>query len=395
MSVFLPVGSGLQLRRYLRLCGMALLCLAAAVSLVAGIRKELHASMDFQWSGARLVAHRVDPWKTYLEGDPGHDIIMTQDPNYLHELYVLMLPLGRLGFDAARAWWCAANVVFLAISIVLVARLYRLSTEQSVLLCALMFMSGPVRVAMANGQQSLFVLLCFALAFTVHRSLPRGAAFGVGFVKYSFAPVIVLMNLFRLRWAVLVSMALPIVAGLLIVWRMTGTKLSTLAVEPFRVAHLAVWPGYGDLMTAIQLSLRQLHAGGGGVFMLSSLLALAGALCFAVFLTVRRFEEGSEMALIALSSLVCFMHSIYDYVFLIFPLAILLQGRFRSRRTLIAAWCAMLYLLFFGIIQTYSRLYTPLAFVLTNLLAVSVLTGMIVAQARTLEPSPTLRTAGV
>lgn len=335
--------------------------------------------MDLQWSGAHLLSQGIDPWKTYLQGDPGHAIILTQDPNYLHELYVLMLPLGRLSFNDARALWCAANILFLAISLSLVARLYRLSRTQSILLGSLMLMSGPVRVALLNGQQSLFVLVCFVLAFSASTALPRGVALGLGYVKYSFAPVIVLVSLMRLRWRLLLSMALPILTGLLIVWRITGTSLPTLSIEPLRVAHLAVWPGYGDIMTAVQLSLHQLRPGFTGTFLLSSLLGLLGALAFALLLGRTRFKPGTELALIALASLICFTHSTYDYVFLIFPLAILLRRGFRSSPADLIAWAAMLYLLFFGIVQTYLHLYSKIGFVLSNLLALSVLTASIVS----------------
>ncbi len=368
---------------------LAILCLAAAISLAAGIRNGLHHGMDFQWSGAHLLSQRIDPWSIYLQGNPGHLIILTQDPDYLHELYVLMLPLGRLSFPDARAWWCATNVLFLAISLVLVARLYRLSHTQLFLLGTLMLMSGPVRVVLLNGQQSFFVLLCFALAFTSSRTLPRGVAFGMGLAKYSFAPVIVMVSLMRLRLKLLLSVAIPILVGLLIVWRITGTSLLTLAVEPFQVAHhaLAIWPGYGDIMSAVQLSIQQVRPDAPGSYMLIGLLGILSALGFALFLVRRRFDPGTELALIALASLICFTHSIYDYVFLVFPLAILLRRGFDRSRANIAGWAAILYLLFFGIVQTYLHLYGKTGFVLSNLLALSVLIASIVTRAGSIEAS--------
>ena len=68
----------------------------AFLSVADGIRNSILHSLDFQWSPARLLANHVDPWATYLAGDPSHRILLNQVPNDLHELYVAMLPFGYL-----------------------------------------------------------------------------------------------------------------------------------------------------------------------------------------------------------------------------------------------------------------------------------------------------------
>ena len=73
----------------------------AFCSLSVGIYQGIHRSIDFQWSGAHLIAHHQDPWKLFLRDDPQHQIILSQQPDYLPELYVLFFPFGLMSFDTA------------------------------------------------------------------------------------------------------------------------------------------------------------------------------------------------------------------------------------------------------------------------------------------------------
>src|SRR5438105_711366 len=66
---------------------LAVMLILAAIALGDGARKALINSQDFQWSGARLLLHRQDPYKTFVkhvQGDPtaSRSFILTQAPNY-------------------------------------------------------------------------------------------------------------------------------------------------------------------------------------------------------------------------------------------------------------------------------------------------------------------------
>ena len=43
-----------------------------------------------------LLSEGHDPYAWYLAGNPGERIMMSQEPNYLHLLYVLLLPFAYL-----------------------------------------------------------------------------------------------------------------------------------------------------------------------------------------------------------------------------------------------------------------------------------------------------------
>src|SRR5450755_3426180 len=91
----------------LRLILLIILAIMAVVSSAVGIKEAVtdrtviggrgrNGGVDFQWSGAHILAQGQDPWKTYINGDPQRQIILGQQPNYLAEFYLLLGPLGRM-----------------------------------------------------------------------------------------------------------------------------------------------------------------------------------------------------------------------------------------------------------------------------------------------------------
>ena len=135
----------------------------AFLSIANGIRNSIQHSLDFQWSPARLLAHHVDPWATYLSGDPGHRILLNQVPNDLHELYVAMLPFGYLPLMPAKIIWAAINVALVLLSCCLVARMYELDGRKTWLFTLLVLTSTSARVTIGNGQVTALVLASLAL----------------------------------------------------------------------------------------------------------------------------------------------------------------------------------------------------------------------------------------
>jgi hypothetical protein len=252
-----------------------------------------------------------------------------------------------------------------------------------------------LRVSFANGQQSLFVLFFFSLAFTVASRFLRGLSLGVGFAKYSFSPVLILMEAFRLRVATLLGIAVPILCGLLIVWRITGTRLSLLLVEPLHSAKIAMSSGYGDIMTILQMILPRFGLSIDRVFSITGAVGLICSCICAVFLVKSRFPAALELALITVFTLFCFKHLSYDYVFLVFPMAALLAWGQDSRikrlektkRIFIqlAGWLPLLYLLLFGTVRSRLNLEDSLPFVIGNAVALLVIAGALIATAQTRE----------
>ena len=81
------------------------------------------------------------------------------------------------------------------------------------MLGGVLLISAPLRVTFSNGQQCLFVLYCFAIAYTAASSVARGLFLGVGFAKYTFAPIVVLVDLLRSRLVSLLCVTIPSLQG--------------------------------------------------------------------------------------------------------------------------------------------------------------------------------------
>jgi hypothetical protein len=307
---------------------LLLLTALAALSLGLGVYQAIHCSIDFQWSGARLVAAGVDPWKTFLGGDPRHEIILGQQPNYLPELYILMLPYGMLGFPEVAPIWAVTNLLLAISSVFLVARMVELSRIES-LVCALVFLAcTPLRVAIANGQQSILILFFLSASFYCAESSWSGIWLGLSYCKYSFAPVFFLSWLRDRRYAALLASTIPPILGLAAVRYLAGSSLFAVALGPLRVARIAFAgsSGYADLMTIGEVSLRNLGARASFCNTLPEIVALIASAGVAIFVHRRRCTELSRDALLIIATLLLFKHLNYDLVVLLLPFALALRA---------------------------------------------------------------------
>lgn len=317
----------------------------AFLSMADAFRNSILHSLDFPWSPARLLAQHIDPWATYLAGDPNHRILLNQVPNDLHELYVAMLPFGYLPLLPAKLIWAGINLALVLLSCWLVARMYELNGRKAWLLTLLVLTSTSARVTIGNGQVTALVLASLALWTVVLSSRGRGLLLGAAWAKYSVPPVLAAFLLLRRRRLLLFSLLPPIVGFLFFHWWLR-TPFWTLLLEPFRTSTSNVSPGLANIMAISQIiQLRApLFRPAPDAFYLSHLAGWAlyfpylcgGAL--ALWMAVYFFARGKHvdgrilMACLTAACLLCFKHQIYDFLFLIFPLAIALKSERSTAR---------------------------------------------------------------
>ncbi len=327
--------------------------LLALISVVDGVRNSILRSLDFQWSPARLLTRHVDPWATYLSGDASHRILLNQVPNYLHELYILMLPFGYLPSLPAKLIWAAINLALVLASCACVARLYELDTRRAWLLTLLVLTSTPFRVTIGNGQLTALVLVCVALWATVSSAAGRGLLLGAAWAKYSVPPVLAIFLLLRRRGRLLFFSLLPPAAGFLFFYAWLRTPFRTLLAEPFRCSTSNVSPGLANIMAVSEIALRRpplfravpdafyLSAQAGWTAAVPYVCGVALALAIAVYFfwrgkatQVSKSRPGAPgdvdgriyLACLTAASLLCFKHQIYDFLLLLFCLAIALKA---------------------------------------------------------------------
>ncbi len=321
------------------------LILPAAVSLYGGVRNALRPgySEDFQWSGTHLTFHHIDPYRQFLLNDPGHLILMTQIPNYLHELYILLLPLGALTFASARVVWLILNCIFTIAILATLRRIYSLDHSKTLLLTLLLLASTPFRVALGAGTESLLELMFFCLFFYLDGEMKRGVVLGFSYLKYSFSPVLFCYLAVRRRYRLLAISMLPPLVGLVVMWLLVSGNLATLAIEPFAVSRTGVSPGMGDLMRLVHLALDPVLIGSiaSKIAYFVAILASAG---YAFYLARQdQLTRQAEVACLAVASLMFFPHLVYDFVFLIVPMAACLKGPWNTIKIVAVSACCLIF----------------------------------------------------
>ena len=300
---------------------LAAFALTAIVSMVIGVRHTLSSDFDFQWTGAHLLAHQVDPWTEALESH--RDLTHSSGvPNYLHELYVLYLPLAVLSKQTAGLVWCVLNFVLSLLSVLMLGRIYRIPRKHQLLLFLVMASSVSFRAGIGAGQLCFAILFLFSLVYSFANSTTiPGFSLGLSFAKYSFAPVISLTFLLKRRLFVLLLAMLPVVIGLCICMWILHKPIFPLAIEPLMVARHGVSPGFADIMTLNERIERWLPS----VF--NYPIVLAAAFLYALRLALKRgLTPGAELACVTVASLLLLKHLIYDYVLLVIPLAYAVWG---------------------------------------------------------------------
>jgi hypothetical protein len=300
--------------------------LAAAVSLVQGVRNALRASADLQWADVVLLVHHQDPYEVYLSGDPKHQLMQMQIPNYLHEMYVVELPLAWVSFPLAERIWVGVNLLLLAASLTMLVRIYGLTRNQTLLYIALVLCSTGFRNTIGLGQQSFFALFCFVVSLRAPSPFRRSLGLGGLYAKYSFAPAVVGYLLARREFRILVlSLLLPAAGYAILLACVGGHHPLHLLIEPFLVSRTGVGPGKADLMTLIEQ-----YSAGRAATLLAYALGLSLALFYGAFVHRSGLSAQAAMAGLAAATLVCVKHVEYDLLFLIMPLAFFLTRRGRS-----------------------------------------------------------------
>jgi hypothetical protein len=316
------------------------LLLLAVASVVVASERALSSghgfgSTDFQWSPTKLVLEGVDPYQARLHGSSA--IILTQSPNYLQLLYLVLSPFGLMAFGTAKLVWLLLNLV-LAVGIsVFYARLAGWGLTGSVVLASVFLGSTPMRIGLSNGQHAVFLLVFATLAFACAERWWAGGPLAVVLTKYSFAPIGLVM-LFAGRIRTCIVSGVVLLAAAVAVGKMTSTGFVTIMKGPFQVGAHAVGAGAADLMTLAGFTpwFDGSEPSIGGLALLLSVV-LTG-------LCRRRIREGDwvyALAVGSLVSLICFKHLLHDQVFLL-PVVVV-AVRMRPGRQLVVlgalVWC--------------------------------------------------------
>jgi hypothetical protein len=329
-----------------RMLILTVLAVMAVISTYVAVKEGAFSdsateAIDFQWSGSHLLSQHENPWQLYIQHKDQGKIILGQQPNYLAELFLILLPLGRMSFPVAAVWWCGLNLAFAAGILYAVRRMFSLDRDHTLLVTFLLMASMPFRVTLHNGQHGLFILLMLCLTFLPRNLLLKGLALGVSYSKYSFAPLIVMMLIVKRRLGIVLISVIPPLVGLLIAWHMLGGSLLSLGQEPFDVAKMAMGPGMADIMTPLEFLLRRLSVEPSLIFSLPAALGMLAAAISAIWIgRSKRMTEELQFAVALVLTLICLKHVNYDFVVLVVPVAAAVMAP-RSKARAIVLLCAL------------------------------------------------------
>lgn len=292
---------------------------------------SIAGGVDMQWSPSRLLLSRINPYQYYLEGNPGKKIIeCCQTPNYLHLLYILMLPIGALTWKMAKIMMWIINA-FLGISTVLFLGKKENIPLQNLVFILMCFLSSlAFRVCVANGQTPILILFFSMISFYCRSNITYFISTSIAIVKYSFAPPLLMREYYKngIKRVGIVAI-LSIVIILIFSFIVRGNP-ALIAFQPFIVSYSAIGLGVGDIMSIVKF-----FSPAGWNFGLGYILSISFSLYLMRFYFSNKKNDSiiNDFAYSSLVSLICFVHGVYDYVFLV-PL-IFAAYKFQKRNKII------------------------------------------------------------
>ena len=315
--------------------GNALIAVGAAlalVSVVQGFRNGL-VLVDFHWESAVLFLRGENPYRWFFDGRLYDGVVVdaTQAPSTI----AFILPFGLLPHAFANTLWDVSNLLFTAVFLFFVQRLFfrPAKAPRAFWAFVILFLCGvPWRVGMGCGQHAMFSLAFFAAAlWAMERRLHWavvGALLSAALFKYTVTAPLALVFVIRRQWkavgfAAAVHLALTTALGC---W--THTSPLTLVVESVRVGATLKPIGDADLMGLARW------------FGVADLWpwAFAGYAVFGAAMLAFAVRRGSrsdggtalllfDLAVLALLADVFFYHRCYDFVSLAFSLACCLLAK--------------------------------------------------------------------
>ena len=302
----------------------------AALSLAVGFKNGFQ-EFDFQWDPAKLLAMGDNPYPYSLE----HKAIPYEgfmqkyiDANQVPSCLLLLLPFTFLPQLLANQVWDVCNLFFTAVFLLYLYKSFfegRAVADRFVWV-ALLFLSGtPLRELLGAGQHLMFSFAFFMPAYyysTKGRWTLSGVLLALSAFKYTTIAPMAFIFLFRRWWRpVLIAVVLHLVAtigcGLYI-----HESPFVLVVQSLKVGAGLTAGGACDLASLMrQIGLDQYRTIWATIYY----VVFSGLLVGLLFMKKR--DDLLSLSLLGVISSVMFYHRSYDFVVLVFPLALVLVNK--------------------------------------------------------------------
>ena len=136
--------------------------LFSILSLIKNCIQALNWSADFQWFPSTLLLQGINHYQYFLDGGKP---FLSQEGEYTHGLYVMLLPFASLDWELAKFFWMITNVFFVLSIPLLICRKFDIPKNLTLIIMCIFATCSPTRTVINYGQQSLFIMFFFILPF--------------------------------------------------------------------------------------------------------------------------------------------------------------------------------------------------------------------------------------
>ncbi len=316
----------------IKLITLAGLVVLALGSLGKGVKDGLSEgrSQDFQWWGSKYLLEQKDPYNAVLKTPDAEQppYILSQAPNYPATGLFFLWPYAAMDFADAKILWIITNLSCLFLLFLSFKILFFQGKSWVPLGIAflLLLISAPFRNLLSNGQHALFTVASFmwAIYFLKSNKYLSSILLAISWLKYSITFPLSLYFIKKREWKVLVlATAIHLsVYGFLLFWVENSDPISIL-FGPIYVALKIVNAGYLNISAVM----AWLELGRVYTLIFTFITVVLTALCLMKYPISNRESELRLLSVLAFFSLIIMFHSQYDYILLVFPLAVVLSER--------------------------------------------------------------------
>ena len=344
------------------------------LSLSKAIINALYQSIDFQYSPAVMTWQNINHYNYILNGgqrgglnDP---IMLTQNGEYGHGLYVLMYPFTLLDWNTAKIIWLIFNVFLSFFIPIFLCKKNNLNKNLIFLSLFLFLASTPARSTIGNGQLSFLVLATLILPF-LYKSEKAIILSGFSYLKYNTGYLLFLYFFLTKNYKKLFYSSIIFVVGWLTYSFITNTNLIECLYQPLKVTF------YIKTTSELIYGFSFLKFFFVNNNQLINLILLFLSIFFSIiFLNlIKNIKEVFlKISLFCLTILIFSPHRIYDYI-LLFPLMVYSLKNFKNSKIKIINLVFIFYI-FYGLrfMKTFGiEIDTDLVINITNILIFSLL----------------------
>ena len=285
--------------------------LFSILSLIKNCIQALNWSADFQWFPSTLLLQGINHYQYFLDGGKP---FLSQEGEYTHGLYVMLLPFASLDWELAKFFWMITNVFFVLAIPYMICKKFDLSKFLTLLLVNLFLISTVLRIHIGYGQQTLLTLFFLILPF-INNSKLSVIFSGISFFKFNIGYALFLYFLSLKKIKNIVLSAIPCIIGWLVYCLLTDTNLVKNLFQPLQL--LLFWDE-GKAFPVTFFSLLK------NINNFPQILALVIPLIlnFLIIIHIKKFSDNLyKLSILCLSALAFMPHQIHDYVLLV-PLLI-------------------------------------------------------------------------